>query len=146
MLNFFNKDDGQKRPSKKRKTKSFTKKPNLEEIQEMQDTQGLTKGTLDKRKAVENQYNTFDKTFQYKTMDELCQEDTPKEKLEHAVCSFFDSFTSGEGDDEKLPMKNYADSTKSHLKVLIKIKTENRWDISDSVQFQQFRVRFFDQF
>ena len=44
---------------KKRKTKSFTKKPDLDIIQQMVETQGLSKNTIDKRKAAKRKYNTL---------------------------------------------------------------------------------------
>ena len=95
---------------KKKKFKKFTKKPDLKEIKEMVDTQGLTKNTLKKKEGVERSFNTSAETFDYKNLDELCKEDCKKEDLETAICSFFDSFTVGE--EELVPKKNYIDSIK----------------------------------
>ena len=124
---------------KKKKTKTFTKAPNLQEIQAMVETQGLVKETIKKRENAERQYNKWAETFDYKSLDELCEEGCSKEELEFAICSYFDSFMVGKNNDE-LPSKNYIDTIKSHLKVLIKKKTSNRLDIADNIAFPKLRV------
>ena len=92
-------EPGLSNKKKKSMTKSFTKKPDLEAIQEMVDTQGLAKSTRDKRTNVERQFNTWAKKFEYKNLDELCQ--TPKEEIDATICAFFDSYTVGK--DNELP-------------------------------------------
>ena len=122
----------------KKKTKSFTKAPNFEEIDTMVATRGLSGATIKKRASVESMYNEHATTFKFKNLDELCQEDSPKTDLDRNLCAFFDSFTVGP--EELLPMKNYAEATKSHLKTLIKEKTKNRFNISDNIDFPKFNV------
>ena len=122
----------------KKKTKSFTKAPNFEDIDAMSATRGLSEKTIKKRASVETMFNEHAATFKFKNLDELCQEDSLKADLDRNLCAFFDSFTVGP--EELLPMKNYADATKSHLKTLIKEKTQNRFDISDNVDFPKFNV------
>ena len=121
------------------KKKTFTKAPNLQEIKAMIDTQGLVQKTIDKREAAERQFNTWAEKFGYKSLEKLCEEGI-KEDLEFAICAYFDSFTVGKNDE--LPSKNYIDTVKSHLKVLIKIKTSNILDIADNIVFPKLKLSF----
>ena len=124
----------------KKKKKTFTKPPNFEEIDELVQSKGLNEKTRKKREFVENQFNTYGETFGFKSLNELCKEETPNEEIDLAMCAFFNSFTVG--NDEELPKKNYADAIKSHLRVLIKQKTENRIDIGNSFDMPKFNVSF----
>ena len=49
------------KPGQKKKT--FTKKPNLKEINVLVETKGLTKGTTDKRNNVRDAFNRFLETW-----------------------------------------------------------------------------------
>ena len=125
---------------KNKKRKTFTKPPDFEEIDVMVETKGLSKKTTQKREFVEGQFNTNAETFGMRSLDDLCKDETPKEDIDRAMCAFFNSFTVG--NNEELPKKNYADSFKSHLRVLIKQKTKNRIDICDPIRMPNFHVSF----
>lgn len=124
----------------RRKKKTFTKPPDFEEIDQMVQTKGLSKNTTEKREFGENQFDDNAETFGMKSLEELCKDEAPKEEVDRAMCAFFNSFTVG--DNEELPKKNYADAIKSHLRVLIKQKTENRIDIGNSFDMPKFNVSF----
>ena len=59
------------KPVKKKKT--FTKAPDLSEIDDMASTCGLSKNTLKKRALVEEMFGQFLKFFEFtKNLDKLC--------------------------------------------------------------------------
>ena len=134
----------QKKVGGKRKKKTFTKPPDFEEIDQMIQTKGLSKKTIDKREYAEKQFNENAETFGTKLLDDLCKEETPKDEFDLAMCAFFNSFTVG--NNGELPQKNYADAIKSHLRVLIKQKTENRIDIGNQYVMPKFNVSFLTLF
>ena len=136
-------EEDKKKPGKKRK--SFDKAPNLVEIGEMVETQGLATDTLQKRSAVEKNFRTFLEQWGMKNLDLLCKAETEEELIEFqmALASFFNSYTVK---DNELPMKNYADVMKSHLRVSIKKMTNGKIDICDQIRMPRFHVSFLNCF
>lgn len=126
-----------------KKRKSFQKKGDTNKVTKMAKKKGLAEGTTRKRDSNEIHFNTYCKTFdlEIKNLDDFCKEGNPKEMLEDAVCEYFEAYTVGE--KEELPSRNYADSIRSHLRMLIKEKTKGRWDLNDEFQMPKFHVSFF---
>ena len=119
------------------KRKSFTKKPNLEEIEVLTKQKGLEPETERKRKCVRENFEQFLKDNDFKTLDQFC-EDSEVTEFQIALCSFFDCYTVGETDE--LPKRNYIDNLRSHLRMIIKEKTLNRVDINDKIAWPKFNV------
>ena len=123
-----------------KKRKSFVKRGDMSNVEKMAKNKGLSAGTLKKREGERVKFNTYCKTFDVgkKSLEEFCKEDSPKEMVEKVVCEYFDAYTVGENNE--LPSRNYADTIRSHLRMLIKEKTNGRIDLTDEFQMPKFDV------
>lgn len=130
------------KPGQKKKT--FTKKPNLKEINVLVETKGLTKGTTDKRNNVRDAFNRFLETWNTKTLDDFCKAKPAEERksFKIALSLYFNTYTVGPNDDE-LPMRNYVDCIRSHLRTVVKEKTVGEIDICDPHKMPYFHVSCF---
>ena len=121
-----------------KKRKSFFKRGDMSNVEKMAKNKGLSAGTLKKCEGERVKFNTYCKTFDVgkKSLEEFCK--APKEMVEKAVCEYFEAYTVGENNE--LPSRNYADTIRSHLRMLIKEKTNGQIDLTDEFQMPKFDV------
>ena len=74
-------------------------------------------------------------------MEEHCESSTleQKEEFQIALSSFFNTYEP-QGKEDELPSRNYMDTIRSHLRTIIKKKTEGKIDICDQIQMPKFHV------
>ena len=102
-------------------------------IANLVETGGLAKSTLLRRKIVSEQYekfvaNNFNTTF---------SESLSSTDLESHLMNFFDSFRLADG---QFPSKATVENTRSHLKEVIKMRTDGAIDISNKSVFQKLNT------
>lgn len=103
------------------------REPNLDKIENLADNGGVCKETKDKRDYVKTQFNKYLKEFfggqslkEFWDSDNSIDENAKIEKLNIALCGFFEGMTVKSRSGEELPPKrNTAESAKSHLKKII---------------------------
>ena len=135
--------EGKKSSKEGHKQKSFVKKPNLEEIAALTEQKGLEKETTQKRTCVQSNFESFLKENDFKSLEQCCSPETLLEEFQIVLSAYFDCYTSKHGDKEELTKRAYADNIRSHLRMIIKEKSENRIDICDKMAMQKFSVSSF---
>ena len=134
--------DGKKKKKKGshggHKRKSFEIKPNLEEIEELTEKKGLDPETLRKRKNIEENFEVFLETNNFKTLGQFCGPEEPIQEFQIALSAFFECYRVEKTNE--LPMKGYCDNMRSHLRMIVKEKTDNRIDICCKIKMKRFHV------
>ena len=108
---------------------------NKKEAEKFISNGGVSERTKYQRERAQNHFIEYAKS---KIGDQSFENGTFFEditQLESVLIHYFSTFRKLNDD---LPKKNYLDSTKSHINVLIKNKTKSMVDINESSQFPNF--------
>ena len=117
------------------------------EIEDLKENGQLSKSTRLRRKGNVGRFSKYIVTYKKTTLDELIanalESKEGRKKLENALMGFFNSLRVVDAEGKFLrPMNNTCEGYRSHIKMYIMEKTEDKLNIYSKGEFGEFMVIF----
>ena len=117
------------------------------EIEDLKENGQLSKSTRLRRKGNVARFSKYIVTYKKTTLDELIanalESKEGRKKLENALMGFFNSLRVVDAEGKFLrPMNNTCEGYRSHIKMYIMEKTEDKLNIYSKGEFGDFMVIF----